>query len=227
MQIIWPINILTPFAMAVNKMPATLKGNPSLSGVTQRIASDAGRWMCSMSGIPLVTKDKIKLWRAIEGMAEGQLGQFIVPIQDIDRGPAGENYGAEVLHFGDVPFFGDVPYSASSYIASASMAAALGATQIALQVSSSPMPEPGQFFSIGLRLYSINRIVSTVGAVMTVKVSPPLREAVVAGAFAEFGEPKLLCRLASDDAMRLKNLDMSRWGSADIDFIEDTGPEMP
>jgi hypothetical protein len=100
--------------------------------------------------------------------------------------------------------------------------AALYATTVTIRMITSVMPEPGQHFSIGHRLYRITRILSQVDEVASLKVWPPLREAVTAGDDADFSNPVCKMRLSSDTEMAAGELAANRFGVAAVAFIEDT-----
>lgn len=223
---LWPIDTLRPIGIAVNQAAANVKGSPSLSGLTQRMASDAGRWRIAMKGVHLKTKEQIRCWRALEARAEGQLGQIIVEIADIDRPPEPLYIEGPITHsdgttFSDGSWYVDTPHAAEL-----AASVAVGATQMQITVIFGDLPEPGQLFSIGVRLYKIMETLATDGTTVTVKVWPPARDIANATDKVEFSRPKLLCRLASDDEMAMAPLDYGRWGAADVNFIEDTGPEL-
>ena len=223
MPIYWPNDILVPRNISVSLLSATVKGNPSLSGVTQRSASDAGRWRISMTGIPVATDTKIKLWRAIENLVEGQLGQIVIGINDLERSPTPLGF-EDPIPFSDGSLFSDGSgLSQTMYAAQLGAAASLGATEVTIDVINGALPDAGQFFSLGVHLYMIKRIVSSTATSVTVKISPPLRLAAAENDVTDFTRPKLLCRLASDDAMALPPLDFGRWTYADLELIEDAG----
>jgi hypothetical protein len=52
------------------------------------------------------------------------------------------------------------------------------------------------------------------------RVWPPLRAAVTIGTSLNFNDPRLRCRLATDDAMDIM-LEHLRFGKPDVRFIED------
>lgn len=218
----WPMAILSPGGLNAVKLFANTKGNPSINGITQSVASHAGRWKIDATGFVLGTALKIKLWRAVESLAGGQAGQFVVPLYEFDRVPV-ESADTTVPHSDGSPFDDGSKYYQPNYIATISGAVALYATTLTINHTGFLAPQPGQMFSCGVRLYSIGRILSSTASTVTVAIWPPTREAILAGADLNFDHPECLCRLASDDEMAIKDLDFARWGKADVSFIEDTG----
>jgi hypothetical protein len=221
--LVWPFNILAPRGFNAVKLFANTKGNPSINGITQSVASYAGRWKIEATGFVLGTATKIKVWRAIESLASGQAGQFIVPLYEVDRTPI----QGDVIPrpHSDGTYFSDgAGYISLLYSASVSAAVALHSTVMVIDHTGQSAPEPGQMFSAGVRLYSIGRIIESTSTTVTVSIWPPTREAITAGMDLNFDTPQCLCRLASDDELGMKELDMARWGAADVTWIEDTGP---
>ncbi len=224
MAIVWPYDLLKPADMEPNFMPGTQRGNTSLEGVSQRIASDAGLWKVEMEGFTLGTPQQVKLWRAIAAAVKGGLNQFIMPCEDLDRAPEPLGSLGGILHAGGVSFAGGVGYRVGLYDAKLAAAAALRATQIVVDHRGFAAPEPGMRFSIGVRLHEFESVVTEGDDQTTYKINPPLRQPAIANAPLRFDRPRLLCRLPRATDMNLKPLKYGRWGTADLMLIEDVGP---
>ncbi len=224
MAIVWPYDILTPRHMEASFMPGTQRGNTSLEGVSQRVSSDAGLWKVEMEGFTLGTPAQIKLWRALAALVEGGLEQIIMPVEDLDRAPEPRDSVGGILHAGGVPFAGGVGYRVGLYDASVATAAALRATEIVLDHRGFTAPDPGTRLSIGVRYHQLKSVLAEADGQTTYKISPPLRDPVIAKAPVRFDRPRLLCRLSRATDMELKPLDHGRWGTADLTLIEDVGP---
>lgn len=221
MTIAWP-HTLQPRVSGVHKRARTIAGSASLAGVSQIIASDAGLWVAELSEFPVVTPERIRLWRALEGQINGRANPVVVPICDMDRGP--RPWGEATIPHSDETLFDDgTGYYGPAYLATANAAAAQRATTIQILTSSGnvDMPTAGHFFSMRQRLYSITAILSTAGYITTAKIFPPLREAISQGDGIDFGRPVCRMRLASDDAMDL-TLDNQKRGFPSVMLIEDT-----
>jgi hypothetical protein len=218
----WPYDLLPPEGISLSKRPATVKGSVSISGITQRSTSDAGRWALNLRGFSVATDANIKLWRAIEGLLEGQAGQIVVPFVDLDRAPATIGYTTSVAYSGAYLEVDPTASLTRNHLATLSADAALGATRVSIAVSAGSAPEPGHVFSLGFHAYQVNRVLTS-STPYVCDIWPPLRKAAASAVVADFTRPKLLCRLASDDAMALPPLDYGRWTRTDLELIEDTG----
>lgn len=221
--VFWPYDLLAPAAIAVTKAPATVQGAVSISGISQRSASDAGRWRASLRGFPLVTDSRIKIWRAIEGLLGGQMGQIVFPVVDLDRAPATVGYTTSVSYSGNYLDLDQTAALTRNHQADLNANASVGATRLVIDVTAGSLPEAGQFFSLGYHLYSITAILASSAGQVVASIWPPLRKAALANDVADFTRPKLLCRLASDDGMATPPLEYGLWTFPDLDLIEDSG----
>lgn len=224
MPVFWPIDLLTPRNIALTKAPATVVGNPALSGLSQRAASSAGRWRLTLDTVPLGEDDKVNVWRALEGLLQGQLNQIVIPIDDLSRAPTPLDYTTDITFSDGATFSDGSTFAQSNYQARVLNARAIGATEMSFYIISGAKMQPGQVFSLGYRLYSISRIVSETATTVTAKIWPPLREACINGDYCDFTRPKLLCRLADDEGMAHPPLEYGRWTNGSVAFIEDTSP---
>lgn len=225
--IVWS-NLLQPRNVSVDMAFRSLAGPTAVSGFSQVVASDAGIWRATFDGIPVYDQNGrslIKLWRAIAGLAEGRLNALVIPICEAGRRPVPD--GAA-----DSEIDGSVPHSDDSYFSDGtgyvsryttvvtSAAAAVRGTTLSLIKTVAPDLEPGHRFSIGERLYQIKSVTAQDETMATVKIWPPLREFVEAGAQLEFDRPVLRVRLATDSEMDLP-LEYGRWSFPSVNFIED------
>jgi hypothetical protein len=224
MIIAWPIDLLKPRDMNVSKLSATIKGNAAISGLTQRVASDAGRWSLKMDGIWIRDANQRRLWRAIEGLAQGQLGQFLVPI--CSRGAAPSPMGVVELPHSDDSLFSDgVGYEQSNYTARLGASVTLGASQCVIVHDLEDPPQPGDGFEVGIgRYHHITSIISSETGQVTVSVWPTFRDPAYLDDSLNFGSPRLLCRLADDDQMAIDVFSLNKFATPSVSFIEDTGP---
>lgn len=225
----WPKSVLAPRRAQPHLAERTLSGGASISGRTQVSATDAGIWTCSYDGFPVVTRDAVLTWRAIQAYLEGRLGEIDVPLFDYENAFAPYATGldwAALL----VP----VPHSDGAYFSDGSgyvvgeiedivtaSSAALRATSVTVTVNYGPTLQPGMIFEIthtskGPRWYVVTSHEDDTG-VMTFR--PPLREAVGAGARMIFTNPKCRMRLAADSSMALA-LEMPRFGFPSVEFVE-------
>lgn len=227
--IYWPGEILKPQNISVDIAHRNLKTPTAANGFTQVVSNSAGIWKVSFDSIPVYTKEMIKMWRAIDTLAEGQLNPISIPIWDIPRAPGStDDYGTNLnssltssVPHSDDAFFDDSTGYVSSYTNIYTITSALtGSVTLSLaKEAPSVTLEPGQRFSINDRLYQIKSITSQTDTTAVIVVRPPLREAVEADSRCEFDRPRVTVRLASDDAMFLP-LNFNQQSFPTLDFIE-------
>ncbi len=222
MTAIWPIDTLPPRHIQADPVGVSISGTAAISGFVQATASDAGAWLVRLGEFPVLTKQKVLLWRSLAALFDGRLNPVLVQIADHDRPPfpGSEIIAGSIAHSDGTLFSDDTGYHQPLIIVDVQANAALRATQIQLNAISASDLLSGQRFSIGERFYEIKKIVSKVGNIYTVDLRIPLREAIVAGQRAEFDRPVCKLRLASDDQMNLP-LDFNRWGFPSITLFED------
>jgi hypothetical protein len=214
-MIVWPA-LLTPRSIEFMFDSRSRSGGPTLTGVEQIVGSSGGLWRARLVSIPVVSDVKRKVWRALEAQIQGRTNEVLVPVFNIDN--PGLVIGG-ITHSDGSTFSDDTGYSQSEVTAEFSSAAALRATEITLTVTNGTI-EPGHYFSVGLgRLYTVAALVSEAGSNVTVNIWPPLREAALQGAPAEFCNPTCRMRLASDDGMKAE-FELGRFASPSVDFVE-------
>jgi hypothetical protein len=216
--ITWPVCILVPASVSFEPLARSRSGGPSLSGSEQVVTSGAGIWTATLGDINIRNATQIRLWRAIAGALEGMAGTVLIPIYDGSRAPTTQQ--ADPLPHSDDSLFSDGSGYAGNTVVATVAPAALRATQLTITVGSGHEIKAGQHFSIGQRCYRIVRVTATgTPGVSTVKVWPPLREAVSTATLANFDQPVCLMRLAQDDGMAL-SLDLWRLGRPSVSFVE-------
>lgn len=196
----WPFDDLKPRHIGIYPCAATIGGGTALTRKEPAIDSGAGYWRIEYGGIPINSRARILLWRKLEVMLEGRAREISLPIYDGKRAPWLGAPGGAIT-------------------ATANAAAAIGATSMSINATSSGALKVGQFFSPAGRLHRITRINSTVGSVYGVNIWPKLRDAIGSGDALDFRRPTCRCRLANDDGMAL-NLELLRSGDASVTFEE-------
>jgi hypothetical protein len=224
--VVWPYDVLTPAAASFDSNPRTLRGSATSRASSQVVVSSAGIWSASYSRIPLKTPQQIKCWRALDILLQGRSTPLLVPVRDrADRLPLPSTAGGVPLvtvgHSDGSRFSDGSGYGQDTITAELDAGAALYATTVAIRMITDTMPDAGQHFSIGHRLYRISRIVAEEDGVSTVKIWPPLREAVTSGDAVNFSDPVCKMRLASDTEMAA-DLSVTRNDFGAVAFIEDT-----
>ena len=227
--IYWPGEILKPQTISVDIAHRNLRSPTAANGFTQVVSNSAGIWKVSFQDIPVYTKEMIKLWRAIDTLAEGQLYPISIPVWDLPRSPGStDDYGTNVASVvtastphSDDTFFSDTSGYESSYTNVYTISSATtGSVTLSLTKSAPTVTlEPGQRFSVNDRLYQIQRIQSQDASTAVIVVRPPLREDVPSGTRCEFDKPRLLVRLTDDNAMFLP-LNFNQQSFPPLDFIE-------
>lgn len=196
----WPED-LKPRDIGIYPCASPIGGGVSVKGIEPTIDSGNGYWRIEYGGIPVNTRDRILLWRAIEAYCEGRGRSIIIRIYDGKRAPWPGDPGGPLAAVADA-------------------AVAEDATSIAIDATGLAALQVGMGFSAGQNYYRIKAITSTVGNVYTCTIFPPTREAIADGASLEFGQPIMRVKLQDDDGMRL-TLAHHRFGEGNVTFIED------
>jgi len=204
--------------LALDLKPRTLSAPPSVSGVAQVVASDAGIWSVTLGNVIISKREAVLAWRAVANLLEGRLGTILVPIcRGYQPVPSGADGLYEAVPHSDDAFFSDD----SGYVGRVIDVVTVGgwaarAVSGFVQVNYAGTIEPGMHFSVDGRLYRVRTFDTDTGAIT---FRPPLREAVPSGTNLEFDDPVCLMRLASDDGMSL-DLSMRRFATPSVEFIE-------
>ncbi|GGD24397.1 hypothetical protein [Aureimonas glaciei] len=219
----WPFEVLTPATMSFNMRARNTAGSRSLSGLSQDIASGAGGWVARYSKVAIIDQNKAKRFYAIAAMLQGRLNPLLVTLYDERRAPfpASQPKPYKSIPFSDGAYFSDGAgfYEAVIQAVLAS-GMARGATTATIIMQFGGEIEPGQHFSIGMRLYRVVTASYSSGPTQTVTFWPPARDAASAGAAVEFDRPVCKMKLADDNMMDVE-LDRDTWGYPNVDFIED------
>lgn len=204
-DIVWPSYALAPARGRVSIVCANTGGGPSMNGLEQIVASDAGYFALSMLDIHMLTNGQMQLWNQLEAVLGGRAGTALVPALDGRRAPWPDgvtSYGA--IPHGDGALFSDgTGYTQPVIDIVTNAAIAEGATTAELLVNLAGDLIGGMHFSYGERLFRIKNVVDVTGDVWTVSLAFPAREAVPAGVRLEFDEPYFRARLATDTEMAI------------------------
>lgn len=229
----WPPT-LKLFGVGFNQRGMTLSGPISLTGRSQTSAADAGYWIASYGKVWALEKSTVLTFRALRALLEGGTNQVRVPVQDFAQQPwVLDGSGNPIMTANEVPHDDGVLFDNLTgydgipiYVKSVGDAA-VGATRITGDFLLSGTIYGGEYFSVGDRLYIIRSVLSaeTISSPAPTRVRrslfiwPRLREAVPSGTELNFYNPVCRMRLASDGEMDL-NLDLGRFGSPDVQFVE-------
>ncbi|SHF05643.1 hypothetical protein SAMN02745157_1533 [Kaistia soli DSM 19436] len=230
MVLAWP-SILRPQEVMPHLMPMSALGPVASKGLRQVVASDAGFWQMTLTGVPIRTADQVREWRWLVTAAQGGLEDIVVGVFDCRQAPRPiAHAGVEItgIPHSDGALFSDGSgYTQSLVRTWLHDNAALRATAITVDVEIAGPIRRGMFFSINDRLYMVTSIPAIivgggafgVGQRVTFDFLPPLRVAAGYGTPVEFGKPKATMRLASPDTGQL-SLRIGRFGDPDIDLVE-------
>lgn len=205
-------------------------GGVSILGNEQVTVAPSARWAARFS-MPVVTEASVLAWRAFVAGMGGRAGTVLVPKWEA-YGPRDINgrrfEELATAQWGDQLFDDNGAFDLSGWgqddapvYGSLASSAAINATQIAVDYAPGiDGLRPGQYFSIGQRLYMVTQTwQSDEGAPSTIRFAPWLREAAPSGAPVILDRPVCLMRFAQDQTGELE-LDMGRWGSGGLEFVE-------
>jgi hypothetical protein len=226
----FPTHLFNPAAIKLRPAGVTVEGGESLSGEVDTIRTDGGGfWVIQMLGIELLTPDLIRAWRAWEDELAGGVTTVLVPIADVRQAPrplAGSALASPSgLHAAtDDPYFPEAVGFATPFIVATSGPGALRATQVTITVTRGARLKGGEHFAIdhptvGRRVYRVSRVVGRVGQQATVKIRPPLREAIADGTAVDFDWPSFVGKLVPDADIS-PEIGYGRHAAVDIAFRE-------
>ncbi|WP_116654874.1 hypothetical protein [Pelagibacterium sediminicola] len=206
-------------------------GGVSILGNEQVVVAPSSRWRAQFS-MPVVTETSVLAWRAFVAGMGGRAGTVLVPKWEAygPRDANGRRFEelATALYGDDALFKDGTNFDLSGFAqddtpvyASLSAPAALNATQIAVEYGPGiDGLRPGQYFSIGHRLYVVTQAWQEAdGAPTQIRFSPWLREDVEQGTPVIIDRPVCLMRFAQDATGELE-LDLGRWGQGQLEFVE-------
>lgn len=168
-----------------------ISGGVSVGGSSQLSRTDGGGlWSCEQTGIEIWTTEQLLAASALDMQLEGGASAIVVPCFSwpLRPVPAGVDWSVSVALTAD---------------------AALRATTLTIVIATGAPLVGGEPFSItgpvhGKRLYRVHSAdpAVTVDGVttQTIRIRPPLREAVTAGTALDFEKPGCVMRLANPDA---------------------------
>lgn len=203
----FPVHLFNPSSIKAQLVGRTIDGGESLSGETDTIRTDGGGyWIVTMSGIALHDADTIRAWRAWEAMLEDGVTRVLVPVPDLDMAPrpmaGGVLASPSGLHAGsdDAYFPEAVAFATPLIVATVDASAALRATTLTITIARGSRLKGGEQFAIthptkGRRMYRVRQVLSRSGQQAVVSTIPPQREAVTAGASADFDFPSFVATL--------------------------------
>jgi len=227
-----PVEDMGLHAQSWNLTGASISGGQSVSGQSQSVRSDGGGLWRLRAGFKLRTPADMKKWRAFGARLDGGATSIVVP--RIEAGLKVQLEGTETVEsathsdgstLSDGSEYDVIPEVSASPGASA----ALRATQMQLAFTSAVVLEGGECFTIehatqGDRLYTIHSVVAQANNTYTVKIRPPLREAITTSTVLDFDDPRCLMRLADPDSWEAEARGL-RFADPSAVFIEHIDPQ--
>jgi len=236
----YPTHVVNPAVIRARLLGRTLSSGENLLGDEDVIdIGGGGRWHVDFDGIELIERevgqrlytdeDLARLWSAWESHLGGGTISIDLPVPFLDTAPRPTAGGrlidpSDLVHGSVDPYFPEATaFSAPLIVARVTEPASLRATTLEIHITRGAQLRGGEHFSIdhpakGPRLYKVERVTSP-GQTATVRISPPLREAVADDTPLDFDWPRMRARL-------VPNSDISAaftWGRADslsISFVE-------
>lgn len=223
MTIAWPLQLRVRSSSFHPDVPSR-SGGLSITGFEQVTVSNAGRWRASVT-LPLHREHQVLAYRALISQMQGRVGTILVPHfqayrpRDINgrkfSTSRAASYGENGSNF-DLSGWGQEEYTHATL----EIGAALGATQISLNLVSGEGPQPGHYFGIGERLYLAHAVwQETPTSPTQVRFWPRLREPATAGTRVILDRPVCRMRLADDGSGEV-SFDLARFGDATLSFVE-------
>lgn len=196
---VFPTCLFAPEDQQADFERRTISGGESLSGEEDVIATDGGGRVFYEIGNPFLDDPEVALaWRALDAYCDGGTRPIIVPFCDARHQPT--NGRITVPHSDGSTFSDETEYSQGDAFGEIAEDAPLRATTIKLHNLALPRPLiGGEWLSIDhptmrWRAYRIAEIVEQGPSTTTLKIRPPLREAVVSGEAVDFDDPRCVMR---------------------------------
>ncbi len=181
----WPDLDIT--SASVDVQNSSRSGGVSLSGHEQIVASGADRWRATVNAQIRDRRDRLYCQAFRAGM-QGRVNTTLVPFSAIN-----ERIGTTARTSG---------------------AAAVGATQIGINLTAGESIDKGEHFSHNGLLYVITSLVSG-----QFKIWPPIRVQIGSNVLLQFDIPTCEMKFASDDTGEMM-LDLLRMSDVTFDFVE-------
>lgn len=199
---VFPTCLFAPDDQQADLDRRTVSGGEALNGDEDLIATDGGGRVFYEIGNPFLDDVPAALaWRALDAYQDGGVRAIIVPFCDARHQPT--NGPVPTTHSDDTTFSDESEYSQGDASAEIGADAALRATTLLLsELVLARDLLGGEWLSIDhptmrWRAYRIAEIVDmdTEAGTATVKIRPPLREAVTAGELVDFSNPRCVMRI--------------------------------
>lgn len=215
-------------------MGRTTTGGRTMSGLLTTARFDGGGlWQAKLQDLQVSTPAQIAAWRALANLAAGGAQPLVMECVDPRLWPVPVVSGVPVRPLvrvgnsdGSVVSDG-LAYEQPTVDVTLNATAAARQTELGIYLWNCAALRGGERFSIehqtfGHRLYEVQQVRQS-GPAARIRISPPLREATLAGARMEFDRPRCIMQLADPASMDLP-MTLRNHGSASPTFIERLPP---
>lgn len=201
---------------------ASLEPQRSISGAETVIPSLGGRWEVTASFVIRGEAAQLE-WQAFLAQMEGRIGTTLVPIRTRFRpdNRSGRAVTAcQTAGFADAQTWEHFGFESAPVATTAlAVAAPLRATTIKVSGGNTTGLRPGQFFSLGERLYRVQHHWQDEDGTSNLMIQPPLRAAAASGAVLILDAPVCLMRMVSEDEGQFDHL-LNRMPRVTCSFVE-------
>jgi len=211
MPLTFPAHLFNPASVKLARVGQVVTSPGTISGVVQALRTDGGGlWRVDYGVMGLRTHDQVRAWRAWEGEFDGGAQLVNIPVLDLRFAPRGLQ-GGKLARPGSLavgsdidPYFPEVVGYGSPLIVATIAPAILRATTVTLDVAQGSRAQGGQTFEVdhptfGKRVYQTGQVTAHPTATSTtLRIWPPLREAITSTTSINFDWPCLTCRLVPD-----------------------------
>ena len=220
-----PAHVFNPEPVQADVVSRVISGGTALNGDEDVIATDGGgRWEISWGEIDLDTVYQRRLWGAWSSHLSGGAQPVLVPLLSLDTAPrpiAGNGLATPSdIYANDDWFPTEVRFASPLIQAVVVSVADLRATTLTILVTQGAPVQPGVRFSIGNRAYKVVRVTARDRHIATCIISPPLRNAVEAGAAVNFNWPVVQARSVIGQSLA-QSVSFGSFATVSVNFVED------
>lgn len=223
----WPLCVLRPQQVSANLVSFSRSGGRSIGGVERVTRTDLGYWAIDYGSVGLRNRDRDqwRTWQAIRTALGGRSGLIAVPVRASLSAPyaSGRFEAATETTHDDGSFSDDGAHWIQPAIDIVSDGVTpTGSTTMRLRIVNADSNLSGVRFSYNHALYETGLILSADDDIVTVSISPTVRELIPSGAELNFDRPTCLCHLADDRGMDITQDAIAKNSRPNVSFIEAT-----
>ena len=178
-------------------------GGRTLGGVERATQTDTGYWQAEIEFL-IRDRNAWKVWKAIETELNGRTGVVAILMNEKHSAPyvGGIESRPVITNHSDGTSFSDgAGYRTRSIDLKMGSAAPVGSTVVTLEAVNAGDDLTGVTFSYQYAAYETGSLISKSGDLWQMRVFPPIRQAIPAGADLECDDPMCLMHLMTDTGM--------------------------